>query len=292
MDNVQNMSKRTFFHTFSVLVLIFACLNASAQPPKVPRSMRFADETIRFDSNDMIERMDRELITFTYMHTTSTLMLKRSQRIFSEVVPILRENGVPEDLKYLMVIESNLDPSSVSTAGAAGLWQFMAATARAYGLEVNANVDERYNTRKATEAACRYLKEAYAKYGDWMTVAASYNAGQAGISKQLGAQQQKSAMQLWLLPETMRYMFRILAAKRLFEDPASFGFEVGEEDYYPYLPPRTIVRTTDPVESLVEFAKQYGITYAQLKAANLWLREDKLNNTTHKEYQIVIPQVR
>jgi len=289
---MKTMSKPAFLHCFFVLALGLMCLCASAQPPKVPRSMRFADETIRFDSNDMIERMDRELITFTYMHTTSTLMLKRSRRIFAEVEPILRENGVPEDLKYLMVIESNLDPSSVSTAGAAGLWQFMSATARAYGLEVNTNVDERYNTRKATEAACRYLKEAYAKYGDWMTVAASYNAGQAGISRQLSAQQQRSAMQLWLLPETMRYMFRILAAKRLFEDPDSFGFHVEEEDYYPYLPPRTVVRMSEPIESLVEFAKQYGITYAQLRTANLWLREDKLNNAAHKEYQIVIPQIR
>ncbi|MCR5276446.1 MAG: lytic transglycosylase domain-containing protein [Bacteroidales bacterium] len=289
---MKTMSKPTMLRFLFLLALGLMCLSAGAQPPKVPRSMRFADETIRFDNNDMIERMDRELITFTYMHTTSTLMLKRSRRIFAEVEPVLRENGVPEDLKYLMVIESNLDPSSVSTAGAAGLWQFMSATARAYGLEVNANVDERYNIRKSTEAACRYLKEAYAKYGDWMTVAASYNAGQAGVSRMLNAQQQKSAMQLWMLPETMRYMFRILAAKRLFEDPSSFGFTVEEEDYYPYLPPRTVVRTTDPVESLVAFAAQYGITYAQLRSANLWLREDKLNNASHKEYQIVIPQVR
>ena len=289
---MKTMSKPTMLRFLFLMALGLTCLSAAAQPPKVPRSMRFADETIRFDDNDMIERMDRELITFTYMHTTSTLMLKRSRRIFTEVVPILRENGVPEDLKYLMVIESNLDPSSVSTAGAAGLWQFMSATARAYGLEVNANVDERYNIRKSTEAACRYLKEAYAKYGDWMTVAASYNAGQAGVSRMLNAQQQKSAMQLWMLPETMRYMFRILAAKRLFEDPDSFGFHVEEEDYYPYLPPRTVVRTTDPIESLVAFAAQYGISYAQLRTANLWLREDKLNNASHKEYQIVIPQIR
>ena len=139
------------------------------QPPRVPEKVVFAGQTIRFDRSDLYERMDRELIAFTYMHTNSTLLLKKAERIFSQVVPVLRREGVPEDLKYLMAIESNLDPKSVSSAGAAGLWQFTKSTAREYGLEVSAEVDERYNIEKSTKAACDYLKEAYAKYGDWMT---------------------------------------------------------------------------------------------------------------------------
>ena len=260
-----------------------------AQPPSVPQSINFAGQTITFDRPDLYERMDRELITFTYMHTNSTLMLKRSKRIFAEVEPILRENGIPDDLKYLMAIESNLDATSVSPSGAAGLWQFMTATGRQYGLEVNSNIDERYNTKKATEAACKYLKEAYAKYGDWMTVAASYNAGMGGISSKLQAQRQESAMDLWLVTETSRYMFRILAAKMMFENPQSFGFDVTEEDMYPFYPPKEVVIVTDPIADLVLFAGQHQISYARLKEANLWLREDKLNNASHRTYYVTIP---
>ena len=269
--------------------VIFQALSLAAQPPQVPQSIRFAGQTITFDRPDLYERMDRELITFTYMHTNSTLMLKRANRIFHEVEPILERNGIPDDLKYLMAIESNLDPASVSPAGAAGLWQFMAATAKQYGLEVNSNVDERYNTEKATEAACKYLKDAYARYGDWMTVAASYNAGMGSISTKLNDQREDSALDLWLVTETSRYMFRILAAKMMFEDPLSFGFNVTEADKYPYREPRKVVTVSDTISNLVAFAGQHGTSYARLKEANLWLREDKLNDSSHKTYYIIIP---
>lgn len=266
------------------------CVNVSAQTPKVPASITFANETYRFDRSDLYERMDRELIAFSYTHSTSTLMLKRADRIFKDVVPILKENGIPEDLKYLMVIESNLDPSAKSSAGAAGLWQFMPATAREYGLEVNTNVDERYNIEKETAAACKYLKAAYQKYGDWMTVAASYNAGQGGITSKLNSQRQASAMDLWLVDETSRYMFRILAAKMMFENPMSFGFNISAEDKYKYIQIKEVVTVTTEISDLVSFAEKHGVSYAQLKRANLWLREAKLNNASHKKYLIKIPE--
>ncbi|MCR4859783.1 MAG: lytic transglycosylase domain-containing protein [Bacteroidales bacterium] len=257
--------------------------------PKVPEFIEFAGQTWRFDRPDLYERMDRELITFTYSHINSTLMLKRSERIFQQVVPILRQQGVPEDLKYLMAIESNLDPKAYSTAGAAGLWQFMRATGQSYGLEAGSEVDERYNIEKATVAACKYLKEAYAKYGDWMTVAASYNAGQGGISKRLSDQHQDRAMDLYLPTETSRYMFRILTAKYFFEHPEEFGFHVEPEDLYPYLAPRETVTVTGPIPNLADFAEEHGTTYFHLKEANLWLRSDKLTNKAGKTYKIIIP---
>ncbi|MBO5952086.1 MAG: lytic transglycosylase domain-containing protein, partial [Bacteroidaceae bacterium] len=235
------------------------------------------------------ERMDRELMAFSYMHTNSHLIIKRANRLFPVIEPILKENGIPDDLKYLMVIESNLDPKSLSSAGAAGLWQFMQATGRSYGLEVNANIDERYNIRKSTVAACKYLAEAYQKYGNWMTVAASYNGGQNGISRRLEEQHQTNALDLWLVEETSRYMFRIMAAKMYFENPRKFGFSFKAEDLYPYIPPKREVVVTDPVEDLVKFAEEQGITYADLKRANLWLRESKLNNSSHRTYIIEIP---
>ena len=277
------------------MVLLFVGMPAGPdkhpQAPSVPKMIVFAGDTIRFDRQDIYERMDRELISFTYMHTNSTLMLKRSKRIFAKVVPILRANGVPEDLKYLMAIESNFDPKALSSAGAAGLWQFTKSTAKEYGLEVSSEVDERYHIEKETVAACKYLLKAYDKYGDWMTVAASYNGGQNGISKRIENQRQRKAMDLWLVEETSRYMFRILAAKMFFEDPASFGFYVREKDKYPVEPkPKETVSVSGPIENLVDFAEEHGIRYATLKGANLWLRDSKLTNKAGKTYEIVIPR--
>lgn len=278
-----------------LMVMLFVGMPAGTdkhpQAPSVPKMIVFAGDTIRFDRQDIYERMDRELISFTYMHTNSTLMLKRSERIFAKVVPILRANGVPEDLKYLMAIESNFDPKALSSAGAAGLWQFTKSTAKEYGLEVSSEVDERYHIEKETVAACKYLLNAYDKYGDWMTVAASYNGGQNGISKRIENQRQRKAMDLWLVEETSRYMFRILAAKMFFEDPASFGFYVREKDKYPVEPkPKETVSVSGPIENLVDFAEEHGIRYATLKGANLWLRDSKLTNKAGKTYEIVIPR--
>lgn len=275
-----------------VLSLLTLSSYISNAQPKVPEYMVFAGDTVRFDRADLRERMDRELLSFCYMHSTSVLMIKRANRYFPQIEPLLRVSGVPDDLKYLMAIESNLDPKALSAAGAAGFWQFMKETAKGYGLHVDSEVDERYNIEKATLAACKYLKQAYAKYGDWMTVAASYNAGQAGITKRLADQHQESAMDLWLVEETSRYMFRILAAKMYFENPAAFGFTFTPEDLYPYIPVSEEVTVNGPIESLVDFAEKHGVSYLDLKNANLWLRDSKLVNKEHRTYLIAIPDVK
>lgn len=293
--------KRLLSSFFAVLIscaMTFFPIRVSGQPvqqtppPDVPEFVEFAGQTVRFDRADLRERMDRELIAFTYSHNMSTLMIKRANRLFPQVEPVLKRMGIPDDLKYLMVIESNLDPQAASSAGAAGLWQFIQSTGRSYGLEVNANIDERYHTVKATEAACRFLKEAYEKYGNWMTVAASYNGGQQGMDRRIEAQHQKDAMDMWLVEETSRYMFRLLAVKMMFENPSLFGFHFKREDLYPYIPIKEQIKITDPVPDLVAFAEQHGISYADLKRANLWLRESKLNNASHRTYYIDIPDVK
>lgn len=271
------------------VVLLALCSLVLAQTPQVPMSVRFAGQTIMLDTEDRYERMDRELIAFSFMHSSSTLMLKRSGRYFPMIEPILKANGIPDDLKYLMVIESNLDPKALSSAGAAGLWQFTKAAAKDYGLEIRDGVDERYNIEKETQAACRFLKRAYEKYGDWMTVAACYNAGPGGINKRLEEQRQDSAMDLWLVEETARYMYRILACKMMFEDPSAFGFEISEKDKYPYIEPIRTVDVSSAIGNLVDFAEKYGVTYAELKAANLWLRGSRLDNKEGKTYTITIP---
>lgn len=281
------MKKLLFFLILIPMALQGQDLHFKA--PKVPEFVVFAGDTVRMDRLDFRERMDRELLSFTNMHTNSMLMLKRSKRIFGQVVPILRAQGIPEDLKYLMAIESNLDPTAVSVVGASGLWQFTKATAATYHLEVNAEVDERFHIEKETKAACDFLKDAYRKFGDWMTVAASYNAGQGGITARLSEQKQTSALELWLTEETSRYMFRLLACKLFFENPSAFGFQISQADMYPAKKPRETVTVKESIPSLVDFAISHGTTYAALRQSNLWLKDSKLTNKAGKTYKIIIP---
>lgn len=256
--------------------------------PTVPAQVTFDGETIDLRRYDRRERMDREMMAFTYMHSTTMLLIKRANRYFPVVEPILKANGIPDDFKYLMVIESNLNSVARSPAGAAGLWQFMPTTGREFGLEVNENVDERYNIEKATVAACKYFKQAYAKYGDWISVSASYNAGQARISSQLEKQLATHAMDLWLVEETSRYMFRLLAVKEVFNNPQRYGFLLKKEHLYPPIPYKKVSIST-PITDLSSFAKQQGVTYSQLRDANPWLREQSLKNRTGKTYILHIP---
>lgn len=255
---------------------------------EIPTSMTFCGETIDLTRFDRRERMDRELLAFTYMHSTTIQLIKRANRYFPIVESILRENGVPDDFKYLMSIESNNNPLARSVAGAAGLWQFMPATGREFGLEVGNSVDERYHVEKATRAACKYLKQAYARFGNWVSVAASYNAGQGRISRELERQYEENALDLQLVEETSRYVYRILAVKMLFADPAKFGFHLRASDLYPPIPYREI-KVEKTIEDLPRFAKGQGITYALLRNMNPWLRSRSLHVHGSKVYYLRIP---
>ena len=257
-------------------------------PPLVPRQVCFANETINIDRYDLRERLDRELMAFTYMHSSTMLLIKRANRYFPILEPILREEGLPDDLKYLAAIESSLHPQARSGAGAAGMWQFMKGTGRDFGLEVNTNIDERYHIEKSTRAACDYLKQAYAKYGSWLCVAASYNAGQARISCQMQRQGVNRAVDLWLVEETARYMFRLLAAKSVLEAPQRYGFLLKHADLYPPIPCTTDTVTTG-IADLASYAQGKGISYARLKDANPWLRDTFLQNKSGRTYVLKIP---
>lgn len=256
--------------------------------PRIPEKVSFADTEYDLDRIDLYERMDRELTAMTYTHGTTLLTLKRANRLFPEIIPILKQQKVPEDLIYLCVIESSLNPRAYSPAKAAGLWQFIPSTAKAYGLEVNEYVDERYNTKLATEAACRMLKKLYNQYGDWESAAAAYNGGPARITRELAAQAAGSALDLWLVEETQRYMFRILAAKLIFSDPKAFGFNLASDQFYTPMKYRE-VKVSGPVESWPDWAAAQGISYAQLREANQWIRDKSLPNKSGKTYTVRIP---
>lgn len=265
-----------------------AALSMEIANPEIPSKMTFAGQKINLDRVDMYERMDRELTSMAYTHGNTLLLLKRANKFFPELAPILRKNGVPEDLLYLACVESVLNIRAYSPAKAAGLWQFMATTAKQYGLEVNEWVDERYNLEKATAAACRYLKKAKAEYGNWESAAASYNGGMARITKELDAQIADSAFDLYLVDETSRYMFRILATKLIMENPAKYGFSLSADQLYQPMEYKT-VEVSGPVENWATWAQKHGITYAQLREANPWIRAKTLPNKTGKTYTVKIP---
>ncbi|MFT7086384.1 MAG: hypothetical protein ACJAV5_002112 [Vicingaceae bacterium] len=252
-----------------------------------PAEIQFAGAKVPLVEPEVYERLDREIHSNTYFHSNTILYFKKANRWFPVIEPILKENGIPDDFKYLALIESGLQ-NIVSPAGAAGYWQFMAATGKEYGLEINGEVDERYHIEKATKAACQYLKDSYELYGDWALVAASYNAGKGRISNELDRQQAKNYFDLLLVEETGRYVFRILAVKNIFENPKKYGFNIRKADLYSTLDYRTVV-VDSTVASFADFSKQHNISYKILKHFNPWLRESYLKNTSQTSYEIKLP---
>lgn len=280
---------------FTMILLLSTCICQSIfsiEPVysfSIPSSTNFAGQTISLERYDMRERFDREQIVIAYNHSTSFLIIKRANRYFPIIEPILKENGVPDDFKYLAVIESNLDPRAISGAQAAGLWQLMPKTAQQFGLEVNDEIDERYHLEKSTAAACKYFKSAFAKYKNWTTVAASYNAGMGRISGEKENQQVGEAFDMLLNPETSRYIFRILAMKQFLENPKAFGYTIGHDQFYQTITTKSVTIKTSVADWTV-WAAQYKISYSQLKDFNIWLRDRQLKNPTRKEYVLQIPE--
>ncbi|MDE6512567.1 MAG: lytic transglycosylase domain-containing protein [Muribaculaceae bacterium] len=282
--------------------LIFSAILAAAVPamvcaddhlaivnPAVPASVLFAGVRVNLDDVDLYERLDRELTSMVYTHGNTLLTIKRANRYFPQLVKALKKHGVHEDYIYMACIESYLNPIARSAAGAAGIWQFMPATAKQYGLEVNDEVDERYDLEKETAAACRYIKSAYQKYGNWESVASSYNGGTARITKELEAQQVNSAFDLWLTDETRRYPLRMIAMKLIMENPRKYGFILTDNQLYqPHRYTEEVV--SGPVEDWPTWAQSRGIDYATLREYNPWIRAKKLTNKTGKSYTVRIPK--
>lgn len=252
-----------------------------------PSKLDFSGEETPLQISDVKERFDREWLINSNLQASTILVIKRANRAFPVIEPILKQYGVPDDFKYLAVIESGL-ANAVSSAGAKGVWQFMPETAKEKGMEVNDNIDERYNLEKSTQAACAYFLKAKERFGTWTLAAASYNAGEFGIKKQMDIQKVRNYYDLLLSEETSRYVFRILALKEIMQNPVKYGFAINPEDLYENLPNRKI-EIDSSITDLADFAMKQGINYKILKIHNPWLRENKLINETGKKYQIIIP---
>ncbi len=252
-----------------------------------PNKVDFAGEQAPLHIADVKERLDRELLVNTYLHSSTILIMKRANRVFPVIEPILKQYGVPDDFKYLAVIESALT-NAVSPSGARGVWQFMTPTAKESGMEINDYVDERYHLEKATVAACNYLITAKQKFGSWTLAAASYNGGMTGVNTKIAEQKVDTYYDLLLTDETSRYVFRILALKEIMKNPKSYGFDVSNNELYPVIPAKKI-EIDSTINNLATFAKTQGINYKILKLHNPWLRDKKLPNPTKKKYIIEIP---
>lgn len=253
----------------------------------LPENLNFAGESVPIHIPDVYERMDRELMVNAYWHSNSLLMIKRVNKYFPIIEPILKKHNVPADFKYIAVIESGLI-NATSPAGAKGIWQIMKSTAKDFKLEVNNNVDERYHLEKTTELACKYFLESKEKFGSWTLAAASYNSGRARIARYLSTQQVDNYYDLLLGEETGRYVFRILAMKELLNNPDRYGFEVPETHMYKRVVTRKLPVDT-AISNLASFAKMHQVNYKELKIFNPWLLENHLNNKSRKQYYIEVP---
>lgn len=256
--------------------------------PPMPDSISFMGEKVPLHRFDVYESLERELLVNSYFHSQTIRLIKLAPRFFAQIDPILKEERVPEDFRYLAVAESGLNPKAVSPADAVGIWQFMKSAASDYGLEVNSEVDERYHIEKSTRAACSYLLKSYSKYQNWALVAASYNAGMASVDRQLARQKVNSYFDLLMSEETERYVYRILALKLILENPEMYGFKIHEEEKYPLWQTRK-VEITGPVANLADFSVSQGTNYKMLKYYNPWLRDNVLTNKTNKRYVVDLP---
>lgn len=255
----------------------------------LPDSAHFSGEAMPLNLFWVNESLERELLVNTYWHSATLLNLKRASRWFPIIEPILKEQGIPDDFKYLAVIESGLTQAH-SPSGAIGFWQFMTGTAKDYGLEINKEIDERYHIEKSTRAACRYFKKSHARFGSWTLTAAAYNAGNRAIQRFMTQQKETDFYQLLVSEETTRYIFRIVALKTLFTQPSEYGFYLRKSDLYAPIPTKKVI-INQAVPSWTDFAKRHQISYKILKKFNPWLRKSDLKNRKKKTYEILIPKI-
>jgi len=254
----------------------------------LPKDLNFAGEKVPLNDFMIAESMDRELTSNVYFQSQTVMLIKRANRWFPIIEPILKRNGVPDDIKYIPLIESNLT-NAVSPRGATGFWQFMEPSGKNYGLEITEEVDERYSVEKSTQAACDYFKDGYSKYNSWCMALAGYNYGFGAVAEQVKKQNTTNYFELLLPEETTRYVFRILALKEIVSNPKKYGFHIRKKDLYPPVKTQVVILDSS-VTDFVSYARTFDLNYKTFKYFNPWLRQTYLTNTLKKKYQVLLPK--
>ena len=271
----------------SLSFLLFNCkhtdTNNSTKPvhsnpnktPKTPREIIFFDERIAITDIDLKERLDRELLVNTYFQSSTSLAIKRATRYFPTIERILKEEDVPDDFKYLCVIESNLS-NVTSPAGAGGFWQFMPRTAPEYGIRITSEIDERNHLEKSTRAACQLIKNNYTLFNDWINACAAYNRGPGGLLQDMKSQGVKHFFDTEMNPETARYVFRIIALKLIMEHPADYGYNIPEKACYSQIKTKE-VKINQPIKNIALWARKHGTTLKNIRVLNPWILTNQLS---------------
>lgn len=255
----------------------------------LPKELSFAGEQVPLDRSDLREQIDKELQINIYFHSNTIFLMKRANEWLPQFEPILKRYGIPDDFKYLPLIESGL-LNVISPANAVGFWQILKSTGKESGLEISREVDQRYDPILGAEAACKYFKKAYERFGNWTLVAASYNRGMSGLDRAVKKQKVDNYYDLFLNEETARYVFRILAIKEIIENPERYGFKINPRHLYQKDSLR-FVEVSESIPDLVEFALEQGSNYKLLKRHNPWLRDDKLTVRRNETYTIALPAI-
>ena len=287
-QNTDSQEESGFYESLNPDVLSFDQMDQYIHDIELPETLDFCGEPVPLDRFYVRESLERELLVNSYRHASTILLLKRTTRWFPVIEPIMQRNGLPEDFKYLAMIESELT-NAVSPARAVGFWQFIEATGREYGLEIYSEVDMRYNQEQETQAACAFLKDLHRRFGSWTLAAAGYNCGAGRISRSIEEQQVNSYYDMMLPTETERYVYRILAFKLITQNPQKYGFHISDEGWYQPLQYRTVT-VTETIEDLTQFAIEHGTNIKMLKYYNPWLRTNKLTISQGNSYQIKLPR--
>lgn len=262
-------------------------VQSSGAAPKLPVKLDFAGENVPLNDIEVRERLDREIIVNTFRHSSTLILMKKANQWLPTLKKILKEQDIPEDFIYLSMAESDLSHVT-SPSNASGFWQFLKPTATQYGLIVNDEVDERFDIEKSTYAACKYLKDSKDKLGSWTLAAAGYNRGIAGIGRDSESQGSNNYYDLYLNTETSRYVFRILALKLMHQNPSDFDYKIESSDLYEPYQYRE-VEVSGAVNSWVDFAKQNGTTYKELRRHNAWIRATSMKNIAKNTFKVKIP---
>ncbi|MGL1864228.1 MAG: transglycosylase SLT domain-containing protein [Pseudodesulfovibrio sp.] len=241
----------------------------------------FCGELVPLNRADIRERLEKEMLLMLWDRAQVILWLKRSGRYFPYIEKSLAKAKLPDDLKYVAVIESALKPHAGSNRGARGVWQFIPTTGRNYGLNIDRYVDERRNYHLATKAAIKYFSDLHGLFDSWALACAGYNMGEMGLKKRINHQEVKDYYHLDLPNETERYLLRAVAAKLLLSDPAKYGFNLKPSDYYKPLRFDPVRLKTKQSAPIVIVAKAAGTYYKTIKDMNPQLLNDIIPGGEH-----------